>query len=51
VGKIDADFDHSNKVDCDILGVGKIKLSGKVGQYNANVLGTGKIDRSDLVVE
>ena len=51
VGKIDADFEHSNHVDCNIMGGGKIKLSGKVGQYDANVLGTGKIDRSDLVVE
>jgi len=51
VGKVDADFERCDKIDANIMGVGKVKLSGHAKHYDAHVMGTGKIDHDDLVVE
>lgn len=48
VGKIDAEFDNSGQIDCQLMGVGKIKMRGTARKWDANVLGTGKVDTKEL---
>lgn len=50
VGKMEADFHESGSIDCQLKGVGKIKLTGSADSWNGTVLGTGKIDSKDLEV-
>ena len=51
VGKIEADFHESGFIDCQLKGVGKIKLKGSADSWNGTVLGTGKIDSKELEVK
>lgn len=48
-GEIEAYLNNCKNMRCSVAGSGEIKLKGKVTNYYSSVVGTGEIDRRELV--
>ena len=51
VGNVNVGFENSGVVDCELQGVGNVKLRGNVRKLTKSVKGTGNVDTRELKIE